>query len=67
MMHTIIKTGVDRYEAASAGVDRIRPGWAEENCGEGSRLAHASPGTDVALFWRRVAGKGDFDTAEPAP
>ena len=62
-----MKTGVDRYEAASAGVDTRGSGWVVENCAEGSRLAHASPSTDTALFWRRVAGEGDCDAAEPAP
>ena len=62
-----MKIGVDCYETGSAGVDRGRSGGAEENCGERVRLAHASPGTDSAVFWAGVAGKGHRDTAEPAP
>lgn len=57
MTQVIINTGVDRYEAASTGVDRGRSFGFVENCREGAPLAYSSSRTDAAVLLRRVTGK----------
>ncbi len=66
-MLSIKNANADLNETGSSGVDRVRLGWIAENCVKGLRLAHASPGTDTAVFLRRMAGKGHCSTAESSP